>query len=431
MPGIEEELARNAASISPMVPVFLNEEETTCFYHGCSNEIIWPLFHDLQSRCRFDPGYWEVYCQATEKFADAVQAVATRDDMVWVHDYHLMLLCDVIRDRSLPLRMAYFHHIPFPPPDIFEKLPWRREVLRGLLQYEAVGFQTHRDRRNFIDSVRRCLRDVHVRRVRDRLIVQAEELGAAVGVYPISIDFDEMCTAAGNPAVVAKAVELRKCFGAARVVLGVDRLDYTKGIPERLQAFRALIRQGLKGEAVLIQVVVPSREEIPKYAELKLEVEQLASQINGEFGAPGWMPIHYLHRSLSRDDLLAYYRAADVALITPLKDGMNLVAKEFCAARIDERGVLVLSEFAGAASELGRGALLVNPYDIDGVANALRKALVMSEREQEVRMHHMREGIQQRDVHAWSRAFCGQMPSRLQPKQVLDAGGRTLSAGAV
>ena len=218
-----------------LVPVFLTPAEKACFYHGCSNEIIWPLFHDLQSRCNFDPAYWDVYCQVTEKFADAVEQTAHRDDFVWVHDYHLMMLAEALRARELALhRSLTFTTYPFPPPDIFEKLPWRREILRGLLHFNTVGFQTARDRLNFIASLRRCLRDVHVKRVGERLLVRAEGLCTVVGTFPISVDFQEFANQALDPAVVAKAGEIQRNIKGEQIILGVDRLDYTKGIPERL-----------------------------------------------------------------------------------------------------------------------------------------------------------------------------------------------------
>ncbi len=393
-----------------LVPVFLTAAEKACFYHGCSNEIIWPLFHDLQTRCNFDPAYWEVYRDVTEKFADAIEKIAQPGDFVWIHDYHLMMLADSLRARELPLKLAYFHHIPFPPPDIFEKLPWRREILRGLLQFQLVGFQTVRDRRNFIASLRRGLPDVRITRAGLHLLVCAEKCGATVGTFPISVDFEEFAAQAADPATAARAAEIRRNIKAEHLILGVDRLDYTKGIPERLAAFRSLLQQypELHGRVTLVQVVVPSREEIPSYKELKLAIERSISDINGEYGMPGWSPIVYLHRCLSQQELVAFYRAADIAIVTPLKDGMNLVAKEFCASRIDDRGVLVLSEFAGAADELKCGALLINPYDIEGVALTLCRALRMSEGEQGIRMQQMRHFLQRHDIFRWCRAFCAQ-----------------------
>jgi alpha,alpha-trehalose-phosphate synthase [UDP-forming] len=419
LPEIADRMQEYVTERYSLVPVFLTPAEKACFYHGCSNEIIWPLFHDLQSRCNFDPEYWAVYRDVTEKFADAVERTAHRDDFVWVHDYHLMLLAEALGARELPLRLSYFHHIPFPPPDIFEKLPWRHEILRGLLHFNTVGLQTARDRQNFIASVRRYLRDVHVKRVGETVLVRAEGLSTVVGTFPISIDFREFANQALDPAVEAKAEEIRRQVSGEQIILGVDRLDYTKGIPERLLAFRNVLKhhRDLHGRVTLVQVVVPSREDIPMYQELKLRIERLVSDINGEYGVPGWVPVVYLHRCLSRPELVALYRAADVALVTPLKDGMNLVAKEFCASRVDGAGVLVLSEFAGAAKELNCGALLVNPYDAEGVAAALCRAFGMSDREKRTRMRKMRDWIQQHDVFRWCDSFRAQVvPPRFSPK---------------
>lgn len=420
-PEIADLLQSSAAQPHSLVPLFLTAAEKACFYHGCSNEIIWPLFHDLQSRCNFDPAYWDVYCDVTEKFADAVQQAARQDDFVWVHDYHLMLLAEALRARELRFTLGYFHHIPFPPADIFEKMPWRNQILRGLLHFNSIGFQTARDRLNFLASLRRCLRDVEVKRVGERLLVRAEGLCTMIGTFPISIDFEEFANQALDPAVAARAAELQRQIAGEQIILGVDRLDYTKGIPERLLAFRALLENypDLDGRVTLVQVVVPSREEIPKYQELKLTIERLVSEINGECARPNWTPVVYLHRCLPRPELVAFYRAADIALITPLKDGMNLVAKEFCASRVDDGGVLVLSEFAGAAKELKCGALLVNPYDSEGVASALYHAFRMSGREQRVRMQRMRHWIRRHDVFRWCESFCSQaVPLRLNPKPV-------------
>ncbi len=403
-------------------PVSLSAAEKACYYLGCCNQIIWPLFHGLPSRCDFDPAFWECYCAVNDKFAEAVEQVWQRDDFVWVHDYHLMLVADCLRDRGLRCRAGYFHHIPFPHPDILEKLPWREELLRCLLQFSTLGFQTIGDRRNFVACARRFLPDVHVHRLpNNHLLIRSANLCATVGAYPIGIDFHEFAGAAVEAGSLAAAAKIRHDLGENRIVLGLDRLDYTKGILERLKAFETLLAEhpDLRGRVSMLQVVVPSREEIGEYQQLKLAIERRVSQINGKYANPGWVPVHYLYRNLSRSDLVAFYRAADIALVTPLKDGMNLVAKEFCACRADETGVLVLSEFAGAAAELSCGALIVNPYDVDAVAAALHSALGMDDREQHVRMRTMRNGIRNHDVFQWSRSFCTQAgPLKLVSRRV-------------
>ena len=382
------------------VPVFLTQSERNAFYNGFSNEIIWPLFHGFPSRCKFDATYWTGYYKATERFATAVESVANNNDVVWVHDYHLMKLAHSLRERGMQQHLGYFHHIPFPPLDVFETLPWREDVLRSLLRFDTLGFQTMRDRRNFVDCVRYCLPAVRIFRLGDRVQIRADGHNVLVGAHPISIDYEEFATAAADAAV-------RENLGGTAIVLGVDRLDYTKGICERLSAFEALLERDpvFRGQVTMVQIVVPSREDIEEYRQLKTRIERLISNINGKYTTPGWVPIHYLYRHVTRAELIAFYRAARVALVTPLKDGMNLVAKEFCASRTDNRGVLVLSEFAGASEELKHGALIVNPHDSEAMASTLRAALLMPELEQSSRMGMMRAQIRTHNVYRWARSF--------------------------
>lgn len=432
-PGVQNALAASSAQIpsGSLVPLFLTEAEKQCFYRGCSNEIIWPLFHDLTSRCVFNPAYWTTYCEVNDKFAAAVAAVSRPDDVVWVHDYHLMMLADALVKRDLRLRLAYFHHIPFPSPDIFEKLPWRKQILRALLQFHTIGFQTTRDRVNFLACVRRCLNEVKETEMSSRVLVQADGRSAFVGAYPISIDFEGFATEAALPDVRLAAQTVRQRHGDAALILGLDRLDYTKGIVERLQAFELLLatHPELRGRVSLAQITVPSREEIPEYQRLKASIEELVSGINAAYGTPAWSPVHYLYGSLSRRELLAYYRAADLALLTPLNDGMNLVAKEFCASRVDECGTLVLSEFAGAAQELGGGALLVNPYDSQGIVSAVLRALRMSIAEQRQRMRAMRAQIHGHDVFRWANSIFGYGPN-FAPAPLARPSSTTVPAGS-
>lgn len=366
-PGQIERLLGETGYHGRLIPVMLSEEERKNFYCGFSNEIVWPLFHDLQSRCNFDPAYWSAYVSVNRRFADAVARVANDDCLIWVHDYHLMMLGSMLRRFGLSCRLAFFQHIPFPPPDIFEKLPWRSEILRALFDFDVVGFQTTRDQKNFASCVRQLLPEVDLQRTPDRLIAHVEGRASSIGTFPISIDFEEFSREAALIDVTERTAKIRREAGDYQIVLGVDRLDYTKGIPERLRAFQHFLasQPEVRNRVILIQLVVPSREDIRNYQELKLEIEQLVSQINGEFGSPAWVPVHYMHRHMERQDLLALYRAADIALITPLKDGMNLVSKEYCAARVDNKGILILSEFAGAADQFGNGALLVNAYNVE------------------------------------------------------------------
>lgn len=407
-PEVDAVVGAQAEDNYSLRPVFLTDAEKECFYHGCSNEIIWPLFHDLPSKCNFDPRYWTSYRTANDKFADSACRFVDEDDFIWVHDYHLMLLANSLRSRYLRNELAYFHHIPFPTPDIFEKLPWRNEIARGLLSFDSIGFQTDRDRRNFLSCIRRIVPGSHVQKSGDRYIVQTDGTYTSVGSYPIGIDFDWYATGALGSLVTERVRELKEDFAERRLILGIDRLDYTKGILHRLHGYRHFLRTHAEwvGRVQMLQVVVPSRESIPSYHDLREQIEQLVGEINSEFGSADWTPLRYLHRSLSHTELLAFYSCADVALVTPLKDGMNLVAKEYCATRNDNTGVLVLSEFAGAAVELACGALIVNPYDVQGVAAGVLKALTMSREEQTRRMEHMRSVIETNDIFHWCKSVC-------------------------
>jgi trehalose 6-phosphate synthase/phosphatase len=404
-PGLDEALTTASRKLGiNLRGVQLDAADVDNFYHGFSNEIIWPLFHDFPSLCRFDPKYWNSYNEVNRRFAEAVVEECSKADFVWVHDYHLMNVAAEARSIGCKVRMGFFLHIPFPPPDIFFKLPWRATLLQALLSYDLLGFQTMRDRRNFIQCLRLAEGQVTVQGKGNVVTVTAGRYTTRVGNFPISIDYGNFARQAAAADVSARADELHRLLPNRKLILGVDRLDYTKGIPHRLQAFRTALDRypELRERISLIQVVVPSRVDIPQYHELKTQIEQLVGEINGTFMRPGgWVPVWYVYSSLSRNDLLAYYRAAHIALVTPLKDGMNLVAKEYCACSIEEECVLILSEFAGAAAQLQRGALLVNPYDVEGVADAIHQAYTMSDDERRNRMRRLRRGIRECDIFWW------------------------------
>jgi trehalose 6-phosphate synthase/phosphatase len=395
-------------------PIFLTEEEHTNYYEGFSNEVLWPLFHDLQSRCVFDPVYWDFYQRVNHRFADVVVAETGKDDFIWIQDYQLLLVASFLRKQRPRSCLAYFLHIPFPSPDIFEKLPWGREVLEGLLDYDLIGLQTKRDQRNLLACFRSLIPKVAIENGRERTTVTSSHGRTTIEAIPISIDYAEMTRDAATPVVSERVREIREQLPGQTIVLGVDRLDYTKGIPERLRGFRALLRDDPKlcNKVTLIQVVIPSREGIPRYQELLAEVEHLVATVNGEFSEPGWTPVHYIHRSVSHNELLSLYRVATVGLVTPLKDGMNLVAKEYCAAHIDDDGVLILSEFAGAMPELRTGAILVNPYDELGIAKALKQAIRMPKIDQARRMRRMRKQIGRADILHWRDRFFASLKPR-------------------
>jgi trehalose 6-phosphate synthase len=313
-----------------------------------------------------------------------------------------------LRRLGTKAKTAFFLHIPFPSLDIYSKLPWRFTLLHALLEYDLVGFQTLRDRRNFMQCVRALIDDAHVSGKGQVITTTVGGRDVRVGSFPISIDFNDFVKRATSPAVAERSAALRATLPNRQLILGIDRLDYTKGIPQRLEAFRNALQRypALHERVTLIQVVVPSREDIPQYHDLKTHIERLVGEINGQFTRPGgWVPIHYVFRSLDWEDLLAYYRAAEIALVTPLKDGMNLVAKEYCACQVQERGVLVLSEFAGAAAQLYRNALVVNPHDVEGVAAAIHRAFHMPANERRARMRRLRQSVQRQDVFWWVNTF--------------------------
>jgi trehalose 6-phosphate synthase/phosphatase len=392
------------------VPIILTEEEEAKYYEGFSNEVLWPLFHDLQSRCVFDPEYWEFYQRVNRKFAAAVESVADNRDTIWVQDYQLIQVAQELRRRRPDAFLSFFLHIPFPSPDIFGKLPWRREVLEGLLDYDFIGLQTGRDERNLIASIRCYIPGARVTGRGDQRFVTTARGVTSLRSVPISIDFRQFDNDARTPAVIERMRQIRGEENM-EVALGIDRLDYTKGIPERLRAFRAFLRTcpQFRRKVTLLQVVIPSRENIPGYQELRSTIEGLVSSVNGEFSEPGWTPIQYMHRSIPREELIALYRAAGIALITPLKDGMNLVAKEYCASHIENDGVLILSEFAGAMPELHTGAISVHPYDEIGICQALRRALEMPAAERRSRMIRMRRQVRQADILRWRDRIFEQM----------------------
>jgi trehalose 6-phosphate synthase/phosphatase len=409
-PGMDELI--RAAAADPgysLVPVPLDDDEVSYYYKGFSNEVIWPLFHDLQTRCNFDPDYWDYYREVNRKFAHVTAENTDDDDFIWVHDYHLMLMAEELRKLGRKAKLGFFLHIPFPSLDIFVKLPWRSQLLRALLSFDLVGFQTLRDRRNFTQCLRALVDQVSTRGGRGQVCeIDAEAATVRAGAFPISIDFRQFEAEAGSKEVAETAWQIHENLPERQIILGVDRMDYTKGIPERLKAFRRFLElyPEHRDRVTLVQVVVPSRRGIPEYEDLKTEIERLVGEINGQFtGRSAWVPIHYIYGSLERRDLLGYYRSSEIALLTPYKDGMNLVAKEYCACSLEENCVLVLSEFAGAAAELQGGALLVNPYDIVGMAEAIHEAVEMPPAERHRRMHRLRRTLRRHDIFWWVDSF--------------------------
>lgn len=388
-------------------PVELDTALVDGFYHGFSNEILWPLFHEFQLPCNFLPHYWDAYMAANRIYAKSVAANSTEEDFVWIHDYHLLPLAGMLRDAGRQRRIGFFLHIPFPPADIFFKLPWRRQLVEAVLAYDLVCFQTLRDRRNFLDVVARLYPRMERSGRGPVVTLTAGEHRLRVGALPISIDYKAFNDLAARETTRAAAEELRQAFDRRFIIFGADRLDYTKGITYRLNALRAVLEQNedLHGKVSMVQVVVPSREDVPQYQSLKTEIEGLVGKINGTFAKPGWTPVHYVYRNLPREELVAYYRMADMALITPLRDGMNLVAKEYVACRVNNTGVVCLSEFAGTAMEFQHFAVLVNPFDEQGMARAIRQAMDMPLPEQRRRMRRLRGIVRRYDIYWWVNTF--------------------------
>lgn len=377
----------------------LSDAEHSDYYLGFCNSSLWPLYHDAIREAEFEPAWWSVYRHVNRRFADTVIGQHEVDDLVWVHDYQLQLVPGRLRRQLPAARIGFFLHIPFPPVEIFARLPWRRQILNGLLGADVIAFQTERAADNFLEAAERYTDATVGRR---SLAIAGRRI--RVQHAPISIDTTVYQAMASSPSVRARAVEIRAEIGnPKRTLLGADRLDYTKGIDVRLLAFERLLqrRPELANEIAFVQIASPSRQPIGDYEAMRARVEQLVGRINGSHGAPHTVPVHYVYGTMPTEELVAYYVAADVMCVTPLADGMNLVAKEYIAARPADEGVLVLSEFAGAAAEL-EGALLVNPYDLDGLADAMEAALGMGPAEQAARIRAMRLQVRSHDVHAWA-----------------------------
>jgi len=387
------------------VPIFLSKKDVRLFYSGFCNRTLWPLFHYFTQFAAYDKEAWESYVHVNKLFSQAVLKIAKKDDIIWIHDYHLMLLPKLLRDKLPQAHIGFFLHIPFPSYEIFRLLPWRTEILEGLLGSDLIGFHTYDYVRHFMSSVRRVLGHEHAFGQ-----ITAENRLIKVDAFPMGIDFDKYANADIKGAWVEDIHTHCDPQYGCKVILSVDRLDYTKGIPQRLKAFDRFLEKypEYKRRVNLIMVAVPSRTGVEAYMRLKQQVDELVGRINGKHGTINWMPVWYYYRFLPFDNIVSLYNNADVALVTPLRDGMNLIAKEYIAAKKDARGVLILSEMAGAMTELAE-AIIVNPNNKEEVADALEEALTLSENERFTRNQIMRNRLKRYNITAWAMDFTSRL----------------------
>lgn len=384
-----------------LMPVYLTQEEINNYYEGFSNEVLWPVFHYMAVYARYEQVYWDFYYQVNSKFRDAVLQVAEPGDIIWIHDYQLLLLPGMIRSEAADVAIGYFQHIPFPSFELFRLIPWRCELLEGMLGADLLGFHTFDDSHHFLNAVTRLLpvnASSNVVMVNDRAVI-AE-------TFPMGIDNEKFELLSDDPEVLRQLESLKENFHHTRMVLSIDRLDYSKGIIQRLQAFELFLQlyPEYVEKVVLYMIVVPSRDTVPQYKELKEAIDMLAGGINARFRTMNWHPINYFYRSFPVEVLAALYNFADVGLVTPMRDGMNLVSKEYVASRKNNDGVLILSEMAGASKEL-IDALIVNPNNIGAIARGLHEALNMPEKEQQRRMKQMRQVVAKFNISHWVKLF--------------------------
>ncbi len=419
-----------------LVPVPLSASEVEDYYEGFSNGTLWPLYHDVIAAPAFRREWWEVYKTVNQRFAERTAQVASHGAVVWVQDYQLQLVPKLLREARPDLTIGFFNHIPFPSYGLFSQLPWRAQIIEGLLGADVVGFQRDADAGNFAQAVRKLkgfsTKGQHItvpltdpnpgRRVHGPIRYEGPQRIVIAKKFPISIDAAYFHETAQREDIRARAAEIRANLGNPKtVMLGVDRLDYTKGIRHRLLAYGELLEEGRLGpeDVVLVQVASPSRERVQSYVDLRDEVEVTVGRINGEYSDLGHQAISYHHHSYPREEMVALYLAADVMLVTALRDGMNLVAKEYVASRYDNDGVLVLSEFAGASDEL-KQAVLVNPHDIDGLKDAMISAIEMPQNERALRMRRLRRRVFEDDVQKWSHGFLTALTSHRETEEAFE-----------
>lgn len=388
-----------------MVPVFLTHQDVEEYYEGFSNRTIWPLYHYFTQYAKYEPALWDAYVRVNQKFCDELLKYAEPNDIIWIHDYQLLLLPAMIREKLPNASIGFFQHIPFPSFEIFRLLPWREEILNGILGADLIGFHTYDDMRHFLSSVNRIVgigSTMGKVKTNNRLV--------AVDSFPMGIDYEKFEKAAASEATAEKMARYTKLLGKEKIILSIDRLDYSKGIKQRILAFDAFLERYPQylNQVSLILIVVPSRVQVDQYQQLKAELDELVGRINGKYSRMDWTPIHYFYRSFTFNALSALYSKAEVALITPFRDGMNLVCKEYIASKVDHKGVLILSEMAGSARELSE-AILINPNDLNQIIESIKIALEMPEEEQIAHNKEMQSKLRRYNIHRWVEVFMQQL----------------------
>lgn len=380
----------------------LSKEEIRNYYQGFSNRVLWPLFHMFVEKMQLKETYWNCYCKVNEKFAHEIINEITTNDFVWIHDYHLSLVPRFIKDKKPDAKIAFFWHIPWQPWEVFGTLPQRNELLKGLLHSDFIGFHTLSYVKNFMDC---AVKKQGVKIDTRQRIIKTPYNETRIRHIPLGISYQDFANSTSSVKVTKKISKLKKFHKEKKLILGIDRLDYTKGILDRIAAYEYFLEQypEFREKVVFIQVATPSRDNIEEYCSMKKEIDEAVGNINGRFGSEEWTPVLYFYRNIPQQSLIAYYNAADIGLLTPLRDGMNLIAKEFIATKSEE-GVLILSEFAGASEELD-GAIMVNPYDIKATADAIKSALEMPTKEKKQRFQAMKDKVKQYDSQWWLSNF--------------------------
>ncbi|KAG7661616.1 TPS1 [[Candida] subhashii] len=386
--------------------IFLSDTIAELHYNGFSNSILWPLFHYHPGEMNFDENAWAAYIEANRKFAIEIAAQTNDNDMIWVHDYHLMLLPQMLRaeigNKKKNIRIGFFLHTPFPSSEIYRILPVRKEILEGVLSCDLIGFHTYDYARHFLSSVSRIV--PHVTTLPNG--IQFQNRSISIGAFPIGIDVDNFIEGLQKPSVVARIKQLKSKFDGVKVIVGVDRLDYIKGVPQKLHAFEVFLNENPEwiGKVVLVQVAVPSRGDVEEYQNLRSSVNELVGRINGQFGTVEFTPIHYLHKSIPFDELISLYNVSDVCLVSSTRDGMNLVSYEYIACQQERKGALILSEFAGAAQSLN-GAIIVNPWNTEDLSEALKESLTLPEEKKEINFKRLFGYISKYTSGYWGESF--------------------------